>query len=95
MIVLDASVLVAWGLPNQSTRAARALRHRDVDFAAPDLVQVEIRNALLKAERRGLSPRDETNRFLTLIESVVTILPRSSSLADILALARGRAAVVL
>ncbi|HEY0877576.1 MAG TPA: type II toxin-antitoxin system VapC family toxin [Zeimonas sp.] len=54
-IVLDASVVLAWLLPDQRSDEARALLHRGVleRMRAPSLLLLEVANALRTAERRG------------------------------------------
>lgn len=53
--VVDASVVAAWLLPDESSPYADAVLDRtaDDDPIAPDLLVHEIRNILIMAERRG------------------------------------------
>lgn len=53
-IVLDASVVLAWLLPDERSDAAERLLARAVreQLRAPSLLLVEVANALLQAERR-------------------------------------------
>lgn len=53
-IVLDASVALAWLLPDERSEAAERLIVRAVreQLRAPSLLLVEVANALLQAERR-------------------------------------------
>lgn len=70
-MVIDASAAVAWSVPSQQTPKALALvLRRDAAFVAPWYFGVEFRNAMLKAERRGL----------------IALEPSESSVADILLL---------
>lgn len=69
LIVLDASVFVAWIAPTQATPAASRLlaerkQHR---FIVPDVFPVEVRNALLSAERRDKWRIAETESALELL----------------------------
>ena len=54
-IVLDASVAAAWLMPGQRTPASEALLNQahTHTFEAPHIFPAEVRNALLKLERRG------------------------------------------
>lgn len=54
-IVLDASVVLAWLLPDERSDEARVLVHRGVRerIRAPSLLLLEVANALRTAERRG------------------------------------------
>lgn len=53
MIVLDASVAVAWFLPEPHADFAAGLVGAGIDLTAPDLIVPEVANALVKAFRRG------------------------------------------
>ena len=52
IIVIDASVLVKWFV--DETGSDRAARLRREDLLAPDLILVEVGNALWKLRRRGV-----------------------------------------
>ena len=59
--VIDASVVAAWLLPDETSPGAEAALERTVDDTplAPDLLLHEIRNILLMAERRSrIQPED-------------------------------------
>ena len=64
--VLDASVAVAWVLDDEdAVRAAAALARIKKDVAlVPQFWHLEVRNALLAAERRGRIRVDEVNERL-------------------------------
>ena len=69
LIVLDASVFVAWIAPTQATPAASRLlaerkQHR---FIVPEVFPVEARNALLSAERRDKWRIAETESAIELL----------------------------
>ena len=53
MIVLDASVAVAWFLPEQHASFAAGLVAARRELTAPDIIVAEVGNALTKAFRRG------------------------------------------
>ena len=65
--VVDASVAVAWCLPDEeSATANRALdRLRSDEAAVPTLWWFELRNALVVSERRGRLAETETAAFLS------------------------------
>ncbi|MBW7923319.1 MAG: type II toxin-antitoxin system VapC family toxin [Burkholderiaceae bacterium] len=81
-IVLDASVVLAWLLPDERSDEARTLIHHGVRerIRAPSLLLLEVANALRTAERRGrLRPaarRDLLDDFLSL---PIALEPVSSS----------------
>lgn len=53
-VVVDASVAVKWLLPEPgSDEAVRLLDDTSVEFHAPELLDVEVSNALWKRTRRG------------------------------------------
>ena len=57
-IVVDASVVVKWLLPEIHSEAARRLLADDLQLWAPDLVWAEIGSVLWKRWRRGELPAD-------------------------------------
>lgn len=61
-LVLDASVTLAWYLPDEQTPAALAIRERltQEDGLAPAHWWYEVRNGMLMAERRGRSSEQLT-----------------------------------
>ena len=74
--VLDASVVAAWALPDESRNAAAAALARDLDRApgiAPGIFWYEIRNVLVRAERQGRIGQDEVERFLGRLSAIVEI----------------------
>ena len=64
--VLDASVVAAWALPDESSRMADRLLTRTESSGAivPPLWWYEIRNLLVVAERRKRIAADEADAFL-------------------------------
>jgi len=67
-IVLDASAALSWILPRQATSAAEALLDRSnaLNFEAPDVFEWEIRNVLLRMERRGALPEGDYDEALAI-----------------------------
>jgi predicted nucleic acid-binding protein len=53
MLVLDASVVIKWYVPEDDFLAARSLRTLNARLAAPDLLFIESANILWKLVRRG------------------------------------------
>ena len=74
-IVVDASVVVKWLVPEDQSLRAVSLRER-FDFAAPDLIHAEIVNILWKKARRGcslpFSPRKNRTLYVSPTPSTVT-----------------------
>jgi len=89
LVVLDASVAVAWALPSQSTRAADDLAKRRLELrlAAPGIFWHEVRNALLAFERRGRIAPSVVDAELSTLEKSVTLIDDGAP-EDIFALAR-------
>ena len=93
LVVLDASVFVAWIAPSQATDAASRLlvereQHR---FIAPHVFPVEVRNALLSAERRDKWRIQESERALEFVHQLgMVIYPpvHGIDLDEVLRLAR-------
>lgn len=95
-IVIDASMALAWVFerqhPSDVDRANRLLGAcGDVAWWVPGLWHLEVANALLVAERRGVLPQAESDRFLGRLYSLpiaTDVDPSSQRSAAILALAR-------
>jgi predicted nucleic acid-binding protein len=51
LVVVDASIVVKWFLPEQSSEEARQLLDESLELVAPDLVYAEAGNAVLKRVR--------------------------------------------
>jgi predicted nucleic acid-binding protein len=71
-IVVDASVVAPWFLPDEASAAADALSERMADdgAVAPDLLWHEVRNLLVRAFRRGRLPEEEIWVSLRRFESL-------------------------
>jgi predicted nucleic acid-binding protein len=68
LLVVDASVVIKWFIPEGDLEAARELRASGAGFAAPDLMFVESANILWKLVRRGeIKPR----RAIEVIDEIV------------------------
>lgn len=59
-VVVDASAVLAWILPSQATLAASAMLEQanTLQFEAPAIFDWEVRNVLLKVDRRGALPSE-------------------------------------
>ena len=70
--VLDASVALSWGFETETTHLTDAVLESLADYAAvvPAVWPLEIGNALVVAERRGLLDRASTTRFLNLLNQL-------------------------
>lgn len=87
-IVIDASVALSWVLPSQSTAASSALLAGENAPNAPDVLRLEIRNALLKAERRGLLEAGDADAALNELDALIQFLPRAADLNAVYRLGR-------
>jgi predicted nucleic acid-binding protein len=63
-IVVDASVVVKWLLPEIHSEAAKRLLADELQLWAPDLVWAEVGNVLWKRSRRGELPADVVTALL-------------------------------
>lgn len=63
-IVVDASVVVKWLLPEIHSEAAKRLLADELQLWAPDLVWAEVGNVLWKRCRRGELPADVVTALL-------------------------------
>jgi predicted nucleic acid-binding protein len=97
MLVLDASVTLAWGLPDeQSDYADAVLTHVAQDRArVPSLWTLEVLNAVLMAERAKRFAFDDAQHFLTLLRKLhrrrrllVTTVTLDQAFANVATLAR-------
>lgn len=67
------------------------MRSLGQDFVAPDILRIEVRNALLKAERRGLLLPHEADEALADLDSAIDVVRPQSALDDIYRLGRAEA----
>lgn len=88
LIVLDASAAMAFVAPSQASAASNALRARGGRFTAPWVFAVEIRNAMLKAERRGLIAPEDALAAVHDLDAIVDLRPPSGELEQIYRIAR-------
>lgn len=90
--VLDASVAAAWLFDDEEDpRADAALARLERDVAlVPQLWQLEVRNALLVAERRGRIRLDEVEDRLRFLRELPVATDTDADLGATFALARQR-----
>ena len=90
LLVIDASVAAAWLFDDEDDRrAAAALTRIETDAAlVPQLWHLEVRSALLAAERRGRIRAGEIDERLRFLLQLPVQTDAEPNLADALALAR-------
>ena len=94
--VVDASVIAAWLLPDETSPIADAVTERLVseDAFAPAIWWFEIRNILLIAERRGRITARDTEEALSLLSELRIGPLEDADETAILDLARGHGLTV-
>jgi predicted nucleic acid-binding protein len=83
--VLDASIALAWLLPDEASKEADALATRLTDdhAAVPAIWPLEIGNALLTAERRGRLSRKERERGLEALSALPIFIESPANLSSL------------
>jgi len=69
-VVVDASVVIKWFVPEAGSDAASRLLASEDRLAAPDLLFAEIANAIWKKVQRGQLTRAESQRLVSDIENI-------------------------
>ena len=90
-VVVDASVAVAWCFPDEEAPSGLddlALELVQETAIVPGMFWYEVRNALLRAERRGRIDHEGASRFLRQLATLRTELDYQHDEAETLALAR-------
>ena len=92
VLVIDASIAAAWLFDDEDDRrAAAALTRIETDVAlVPQLWHLEVRSALLAAERRGRIRADEIDDRLRFLQELPVRTDAEPNLGDAFALARTR-----
>ena len=86
--VVDASIAIKWVIPEILSEAADRLRDGDDDFVAPDLLLVEVANALWrKTTAKEISPR-EADAFDLVGQSGIDLRPTGPLLPRAMDVAR-------
>ena len=88
MLVLDASALAGWLMPDENAIDLVALAAHHDAFIAPSLLWAEIRNILIVAERRGRMSREHVDLALETIGELGIVLDTAPSNASVLDLCR-------
>ena len=89
-LVIDASVVIKWFIPEVHSDAARRLLARPHDFVAPDLLFAEAANTIWKkTQRRELTPEVARRLVADLGRIEVDTLPSRALIEDAHALAIG------
>ena len=88
--VIDASVTVAWLMPDETSDIARMAFDRllENEALAPGLWWYEVRNVLLMNERRRRIAREDIAELLAALERLPIVLDHGPEEAALLALAR-------
>lgn len=88
MLVLDASALASWLMPDEPGVDLATLSARHDVFAAPGLLWAEIRNILAVAERRGRIDRGSLDLAIAAIDDLGIVLDRAPASAAVIDLSR-------
>jgi len=87
-VVVDASVVIKWFVPEAGSDAARRLLAGENLYAAPDLLFVEVANVAWKKVRRGhLSERDASQLVSEISNVAIAAVPCRDLAPDAYALA--------
>jgi predicted nucleic acid-binding protein len=87
-LVLDASALAGWLMPDEAGTDLLSLAGRHDVFMAPMLLWAEIRNIIVVAERRGRLSRQQVDQSIETIGDLGIVLDTSPSSASVLGLCR-------
>ena len=89
--VADASIAAAWVLPDEDTALADLAFDRLGEDTAvvPNLFWHELRNVLLKAERRGRISKEHANASMARVRRLAIRCPAGADDDHVMALARG------
>ena len=87
-LVVDASALIAWLMPDEVGLDLRALIERNGDVGAPWLLWAELRNSMMTFERRGRIPAVTSENILTNVEGLDIRYDTTPSSTTVLTLCR-------
>ncbi len=87
-LVVDASAVAGWLLPDETGHDLAELIAAHSDFCAPWLLWAEFRNILIVSERRGRLPQGMAEQLIEAVEGLGIDLDTTPSPAGVLALAR-------
>ena len=88
MLVIDASALVGWLMPDESGIDLPALAAEHEDIMAPWLLWAELRNILVVSERRGRIPLGVAEQITDAVDAFGITLDMAPTSAVVLGLAR-------
>lgn len=88
MLVLDASALIGWVMPDEKGLDLDGALARHPDLIAPSLLWVELRNILIVSERRGRLPAGMAEQILETVEALGIALDHAPSGAVVMDLSR-------
>ncbi|UFM64061.1 type II toxin-antitoxin system VapC family toxin [Paracoccus sp. MA] len=69
MLVIDASALIAWVMPDESGVDLASLAERHEEIGAPWLLWAELRNILVVNERRGRLPAGAAEQIIEAVDA--------------------------
>lgn len=93
-LVVDASALAAWLLPDETGADLGILIAEHSEVLAPWLLWAELRNILIVTERRGRLPQGMADQLIEAVDAMEIELDMVPSNAAVLALARRHALTV-
>lgn len=88
MLVVDASALVAWVMPDEVGSDLDTLMAAHEQILAPTLLWVELRNILIVSERRGRLPVGMADQIADAVDALGITLVAPGSSAVVMDLAR-------
>lgn len=88
MLVIDASALVGWVMPDETGIDLPALAAEHEDIVAPWLLWAELRNILIVSERRGRIPVGSAEQITDAVDAFGIALDTAPASAVVLDLAR-------
>lgn len=88
MLILDASAIIGWIVPDEAGIDLEPLIARGEPLLAPWLIWVELRNILIVSERRGRLPAGMGDQIADAVDALQIQLDSSASSAVVMDLAR-------
>ena len=88
MLILDASAIIGWIMPDEAGIDLEPLIARGEPLLAPWLIWVELRNILIVSERRGRLPDGMGDQIADAVDALQIQLDSSASSAVVMDLAR-------
>ncbi|WP_423211851.1 type II toxin-antitoxin system VapC family toxin [Paracoccus yeei] len=88
MLVIDASALIAWIMPDESGVDLASLTARHDEIEAPWLLWAEVRNILIVNERRGRLPAGAVEQIIEVVDAFGVTLDTKPAQSVVIDLAR-------